>query len=91
MQAKFSTIHSLKQNWIGMNPENRLKCFNSLGRILAEDLFLSLPTVYQAELITHMSLVERRAWLRMLPLDDVADVIQCLPEAQRDLSLNLEC
>src|SRR5262249_13846801 len=50
----------------------------------AEDFLLALPARDQAELILETSAGERRSWMRLLPPDDAADVIQASPETERE-------
>ena len=42
----------------------------------ADELFLRLSTYHQMELLLHLPVSERSAWLRLLPPDDAADLIQ---------------
>src|SRR5690606_19604883 len=43
----------------------------------------------QAELLAELPHVQRRSWLRLLPLDDAADLIQEFPEPERERLLSL--
>src|SRR5207249_3029819 len=43
-----------------------------------------LPARDQAELILETSAGERRSWMRLLPPDDAADVVQAAPQAERE-------
>ncbi len=73
-------LQLLQIEWANLNREDRLEKFKSLDREMAEDLFLAISPSDQAELICDLPAGQRRSWLRMLPLDDTADVIQHLPE-----------
>jgi magnesium transporter len=55
----------------------------------AEDLFLALTHDDQAELIAQIPAHKRRSWLRILPLDEAADVIQLLDPELKNLCLDL--
>lgn len=89
MQDHASVIDGLKQSWLEMTAEKRIERFHEVDREIAEEVFLSLPPIYQAELIGSIPMQRRRSWLRMLPLDETADVIQLLPEEERTENLNL--
>src|SRR5438094_8268776 len=45
---------------------------------------LSIPARDKAEIILQMSPCDRRSWMRLLPPDDAADVIQESPEEERE-------
>ena len=62
--------------WSRLGPEERLKVFQALPREEADNFFLDLPVYDQAELIRAMPMGERRLWLRLLPPDDAADLVQ---------------
>lgn len=79
MQENPIDIEKLAQDWSTFSASERDEHFRSLDRETAEDLFLMLSPAEQAEIIATMSQTHRRSWLRMLPLDDIADVIQALP------------
>lgn len=65
------------ESWQNLSWDERKAYFKSLPREEAEDMFLDLPTSDQAELVREMvSGAQRRSWLRLLPPDDVADLIQ---------------
>jgi magnesium transporter len=49
-----------------------------------DDFFLKLSSRDQLELIRNLPREERRIWLRLLPPDDAADVIQLAPEEERE-------
>ncbi len=63
--------------------------FAQLPRTDAEELFLSLKSHDQAELIAEAKALEKRSWVRMLGPDDVADIIQVLGPEYRDEILEL--
>jgi magnesium transporter len=74
----------LQDAWPVLSLEERLEGLHLFPRPEAEDFLLSLPARDQAELILRTSPVERRFWMRLLPLDDAADVIQAAPEEERE-------
>lgn len=67
----------LVSSWPALSHEERTHKFNALPRTDAEELFLSLNTHDQAELVQEFtSSLEKRSWVRLLAPDDVADLIQ---------------
>jgi magnesium transporter len=79
----------LQEAWPVLSPEERLEGLHLFPPTEAEDFLLSLPARDQAELILRTNLPERRFWMRLLPLDDAADVIQAAPEDERPGLLGL--
>ncbi len=63
-------------NWSALTAQERRYAFNELGRVEAVELFLSLTTHDQAELLAEATPQEKRSWVRLLAHDDVADLIQ---------------
>jgi magnesium transporter len=66
----------LQETWRILDPEERLEAFLDLPREDAEDFFLDLTARDEYELITSMPVGQRRSWMRLLPPDDAADVLQ---------------
>jgi magnesium transporter len=79
----------LRELWPTLTPEEKVEGFRVLPRLEAEDLFLSLDTHAQSELLSALPSAERQLWLRQLPPDDAADLIQTLPEEERESLLRL--
>lgn len=78
-------LHALHDVWVNFSSHQRIQTFNALiqeNHPLAEDFFLSLSTLEQAQLILEIAPQNRRAWLRLLAPDDAADVIQKMPYAE---------
>lgn len=67
---------ALREKWADLSADDRLNAFMNLERAAAEDFFLTLKTDEQAELLVSLPVFERRFWLRILPPDDLADLIQ---------------
>lgn len=82
-------LFSLFESWSALSTQERREKFASLPRTEAEELFLSLKTHDQAELISEASALEKRSWVRLLAPDDVADLIQALGADQREGILSL--
>jgi magnesium transporter len=79
----------LREAWSLLVTEDRLESFRALDRTDAEDLFLSLSSRDQAELLLLIPIPERRSWLRLLAPDDAADLIQEVPPEDREPLLTL--
>lgn len=77
------------ESWSSLSHEERVERFRSVPRDQAEDLFLALSSVDQAELLLELRPAERRSWVRLLAPDDAADMIQALPETTRPEVLDL--
>ena len=82
-------LEQLRADWPTLSREQRLESFTQLPREVAEDLFLSLSAADQSEIIQDLLPGQRRSWLRLLALDDVADVLQNMPPEIKEASLDL--
>jgi magnesium transporter len=80
--AEGLTPDELRDAWPVLDPEERLEGFHLLPRDEAEDFFFELPSRGQATVLRGMSQRERRTWLRLLPPDDIADVLAEFPPEQ---------
>jgi magnesium transporter len=69
-------VDDLQETWRILAPEDRLEAFFDLPRADAEDYFLDLSARDEHQLISLMPAAQRRSWLRLLPPDDAADVLQ---------------
>jgi magnesium transporter len=74
----------LRDAWPALDADERVEGFRLLAPGEAEDLFFSLSTREESELLVALPPVERQLWMRQLAPDDAADVVQRLPEEQRD-------
>jgi len=83
------TAAELQEAWQVLSPDERVEGLRVLPHAEAEDFLLALPARDQAELILSTSAHERRSWMRLMPPDDAADVIQEAPEEERDNLLAL--
>jgi magnesium transporter len=79
----------LFENWSALSTGERREKFKQLPRTEAEELFLSLKTHDQVELLEEASPLEKRSWVRLLAPDDVADLIQEMGTEHRDEILGL--
>lgn len=83
-------VDDLQETWRILAPEDRLEAFFDLPRAEAEDFFLDLSALDEYQLISLMPAGQRRSWLRLLPPDDAADVLQqCEDPKERDEFLAL--
>ncbi|MBM4358902.1 MAG: magnesium transporter [Deltaproteobacteria bacterium] len=77
----------LREVWAALAGDERLEGFLLLPREDAEDLFLSLTPLEQAQLVTSVPAGQRRIWMRQLAPDDAADVLQEIePSLREDLA-----
>jgi len=88
-QAERLTVDELRDAWPVLDSAERLEGFRLLPREEAEDFFLELTTRGHATVLQGMPARERRAWLRLLPPDDVADVISEFPSEERPELLSM--
>ncbi len=79
----------LTHSWSALSKQEKRDMFNDLPRLEAEELFLSLRTHDQAQLIEEVSPMVKRGWVRLLAPDDVADLIQELGPEHREEILAL--
>jgi magnesium transporter len=79
----------LLELWPTLTPEEQVEGFRFLPRGEAEDLFMALETRAQAELLCALPAAERQLWIRQLPPDDAADLIQVSADDQRETFLRL--
>ncbi len=73
----------LRDAWPVLDSEERLEGFRLLTREEAEDFFLELSTRGHATMLHGMTPRERRAWLRLLPPDDIADILPEFSQEER--------
>jgi magnesium transporter len=78
------TASELREAWPALSTGERLEGFVLLDRRQAEDLFVSIPARDQSELLLAHPPEGRRLWLRLLAPDDIADVVQAAPAAERE-------
>jgi len=83
------SAEELHHAWLALSTQERLEGFHGLVRGDADDFFLDLDAVDQAELLEALPAEERRLWFRLLAPDDAADVIQQAPEELRPRLVDL--
>ncbi len=75
--------------WPQLTDQQRKAKFQSLTRTDAEELFLNLSAANQAELISDLTNLEIRSWLRLLAPDDAADLLQEVDSDKKEELLSL--
>jgi magnesium transporter len=83
------TVEELRDTWTLLSDEDRVLAFRMVAHEDAEDFFLALSARDQSEMIQGMPAAERRGWMRLLPLDDAADLVQEADPDFRDELLGL--
>jgi magnesium transporter len=73
----------IRDSWPGFTADERNTAFLKLSRPDAEELYLAVNARDQRQILDQVPTPERRSWLRLLPPDDAADVIQEYPAASR--------
>ena len=66
----------LRETWRLLAPDERYEAFIELEREDAEEFFFELQARDQMELLMAFPAAQRRSWMRLLPPDDAADVVQ---------------
>ncbi len=74
----------LQTRWSSLAPEERYEAFRALSRAEAEECFCDVSAPEQVTLLLAFPALERRGWMRLLPPDDAADVVQAAPEEERE-------
>jgi magnesium transporter len=75
---------TLLEEWTDLSESERVAAFESLPRDQADVFFLQLSSRDQLRLLLALPEGERRIWLRLLPPDDAADLLQLAPVEERD-------
>ena len=77
------SLENLLGHWQTLTEVERTSVFQTLGRLDQEDLFLNLASDYQKDLFLSFSNSEKKIFIRLLPLDDLADLIQLMDEPEK--------
>jgi magnesium transporter len=77
------TADELQDVWPILSRDERAEGFQLLPADDADDFFVSLSTRDQAELLMELREGARRRWVRLLPPDDAADLVQELDPDDR--------
>jgi magnesium transporter len=87
-----SEIEIIRESWSRLSEDNKKESFEKLNRADSVEFFLTLKSNDQYLLVKELPLGEKRTWVRLLAPDDVADLIQEVPESdheQKDEYLSL--
>ncbi|WNZ62668.1 magnesium transporter [Myxococcus sp. MxC21-1] len=87
-QSAALSMEELHEAWPVLSIDERLEGFRLLPASVADDFFLALSAREQAELILHLQPAERRTWVRLLPPDDLADLVQAVEPEQAESILS---
>ena len=71
----------LRDAWPALAIAERADAFKLLSHTEAERFFHELSSRDQADLLCALPGDDRRIWMRILPPDDAADLVQCAPRA----------
>ncbi len=78
------TLDDLQDAWALLPAEDRVEALKELPPAQAQDFFFGLTSQHQAQVVLAFPPEERRAWMRILPPDDAADVVQAAEDDERD-------
>src|SRR5690606_28159135 len=87
--AEALTGDELHDAWLVLSADERKEGFSLLSRTDAEALFHELSARDQAQLLSRLPVGERRLWMRSLPPDDSADLLQEAEREEREKLLSL--
>jgi magnesium transporter len=89
--APSDSLHAveLRDAWDVLSVTERLEGLRLLGLAELQDLFSSVPAHDQMEILLAATRWEARAWIRLLPPDDAADVVQEADPGDRPTLLEL--
>lgn len=82
-------IAELADAWSLLDLEDRAVGFRMLDGNEAEDFFFDLDAHDQVDLLGTLPITERRRWIRLLPPDDAADLIQAADDDFRHALVDL--
>ncbi|MFO0839787.1 MAG: magnesium transporter [Phycisphaerae bacterium] len=74
---------SLRDSWSALTDEERVEAFQILATDEAQDFFVSIAPADQAMIIRGLSPGKGAVWMRFLPPDDAADLIQSIAVEER--------
>ena len=82
------TSDELQLIWPILSLEERVEAMLEAPRSVAEDFFFRVPAAEQAELLLALPQTQQRSWIRLLPPDDVADLVQSRDKEQWEALLS---
>lgn len=84
-----SSAAFLREHWSDLDDAQKIEAFNQLAFPTAKEFFQNLRTTEQSALLLALSPAERGPWVRILPPDDLTDLIQAIAEDRRQETLQL--
>jgi magnesium transporter len=78
------TAADLREIWPILSLDERVQGFRVLPREEAENLLFGLTDSDLTRLMLALKASDRRYWIRLLPPDDIADLIQAAPAEERE-------
>jgi magnesium transporter len=88
-QDKNLSLEEIQETWHVLSLEEKVEAFPLLDRKTAKEFFLTLPPEEMAEILLHLPRGEQDLWIRLLPLDDVTDVIQSVEKEEQQKLIDL--
>jgi len=82
-------IAELADAWSLLDADDRAHGFRMLDANEAEDFFFDLDARDQVDLLASLPITERRRWIRLLPPDDAADLVQASDDEFRHSLIDL--
>lgn len=82
--VELSALDALRESWPRLSEDNKKESFEKLNRADSVEFYLMLKSNDQFILIKELPLGEKRSWVRLLAPDDVADLIQEIPESDHE-------
>ena len=76
-------LEEFATDWQSLDRDERVPAFRALDPTTASDFFLGLESADRALLVGDLTPQERRVWIRLLPADEAADLIQDVDEDLR--------
>lgn len=83
------SLEDFHDAWPLLTPRDRAAALQLFPHDVIEDLFLALNAGEQLQFLEALPVKDQRSWIRILPPDDVADLIQAGPAWERDTWLGL--
>lgn len=79
----------LREAWPMLLEDERFEGFKALPRVQVEEFFSSLRPYEQMDILLRLPEMESRFWIRFLPSNVAADVIQEAPDDKKQMLLSL--
>lgn len=83
------TLPEIRDIWRLLSTDERVNAIEVLPRQDADAIFMGLPSAEQAAIVLALAPMQQQSYARLLAPDDVADLIQEMPRAWRDRTLDL--